>query len=77
MTQIPLDDETRWILGRPNFICGPIARDLRRAGHQIDEKAEDEQAAVILWMLNLYLKHGRAWRNKATEFFAQLEDCRT
>jgi hypothetical protein len=57
-----LNDEVRWILGRPNFMCAPIAARLRKLGHVIDEKAEAEQAAVIYWMLSLYECHGDSWR---------------
>lgn len=63
--QIELNDETRWILGRPNFVCAPIFRALRLLGHEIPHKAEDEQAYSIWWMLNLYLEHGNKWRDVA------------
>ncbi len=33
MIIVPDDDETRWILGRPNFWCAPIAANLRKIGH--------------------------------------------
>lgn len=62
-TIVPLNDETRWILGRPNFWCASVAQVLREDGHEIKKKAEDEQAAVIHWLLNLYLKHGDKWRD--------------
>ena len=65
---IALDDETRWILGRPNFWCAPIARLLRVLGHRIEERAEDEQAATIHWMLSLYEEHGAGWRDKGREY---------
>ena len=57
-----LDDEAQWILGRPNFWCAGIARRLRQIGHKINERAEDEQAAVIHWMLGLREIHGDGWR---------------
>jgi len=60
-----LNDETRWILGRPNFTCAGIARDLRVLGQDIKQRAEDEQAAVIHWMLTLYEAHGAGWREAA------------
>ena len=59
-----LNDETRWILGQPNFACGPIANVLRLQGAEINTKAEDEQAYVIYWMLSLYLKFGDDWRKE-------------
>lgn len=57
-----LNDDLRWILGRPNFACGGFSRHLRQIGYQIAEHAEDEQAAVIHWMLMLYLEYGTDWR---------------
>ena len=57
----PLNDELSEILGRPNFTCAHIAEVLRRVGQEIARKSECEQAAVIYWMLNLYLEHGSSW----------------
>jgi hypothetical protein len=62
------DKETRWILGRPCFVCAGIAQNLRAKGYEIERKAEDEQAVVIDWMLNLYAKHGTDWRSEAEAF---------
>ena len=56
------DDEVKWILGRPNFTCIGLAQALRSKGHEIESKAEAEQAAVIFWMLEMYAKYGAAWR---------------
>lgn len=64
---LPLDDETRWILGRPNFACAGIAAKLRTQGHEIARKAEAEQAFVIWWMLCVYENHGTKWRDVAEE----------
>lgn len=67
---VPLkpSEELLWILGQPNFACAGTANGLRAAGQEIPRKAEAEQAAVILWMLNLYLKHGEKWRAAGIEF---------
>lgn len=62
------DDEVRWILGRPNFACVPLAMLLRKLGHDIKLKAEDEQAAVLHFMLNLYFKHGNSWREELGKY---------
>ena len=59
------DEETKWILGRPNFWCGGFAELLRRSGQEIPHKAEEEQAAVIYWMLCQYEQHGDNWRQEA------------
>jgi hypothetical protein len=64
------DTETRWILGRPCFVCAGIAQNLRAKGYEIERKAEDEQAVVIDWMLSLYAKHGPDWRSEAESFLA-------
>lgn len=53
------------ILGRPNFACNRIAAVLRVSGVSIANKAEAEQAAVIHWLLGLYLAHGSEWQAKA------------
>ncbi|MBH1391800.1 hypothetical protein I5U25_02565 [Stenotrophomonas maltophilia] len=62
---IPDTPEVRDILGRPNFWCSPWANVLRMRGDTIPRKAEEEQAAVIRFMLNHYLAHGAAWAETA------------
>ncbi len=57
-------DDIEWILGRPNFVCGQIARILREGGIEIPEKAEAEQARVIYWLLEMHQQHGEDWREK-------------
>lgn len=68
---VELNDETRWILGRPNFWCAPIARCLREMGHSIEERSEDEQAAVIYWLLCLYENHGDKWREVSKQLLRE------
>lgn len=53
------------ILGLMCFQCIPFAQALRAAGHQIKSRAEDEQAAVLHWMLGHYFRHGEEWRTAA------------
>jgi hypothetical protein len=65
--QIPLNDDTRRILGTVCIQCIHLAELLRSDGHAIDRKAEAEQAAVIHWMLNIYLEHGEKWRDVAEQ----------
>jgi len=63
-----LDDEVRFILGRPNFSVAGIARRLHELGiYEVKTKAEDEQAVALHWMLTLYEKHGKGWRDKLEE----------
>lgn len=61
--EIPLDDEVRWILGRPGFTIRGIAELLReKAIYPCARKVEDEQAVALHFMLSMYLKHGKDWR---------------
>jgi hypothetical protein len=46
---------------------------LREDGHEIKTRAEDEQAAVIHWLLNLYLEHGDQWREIAQQETARIK----
>lgn len=61
----PLNDHMKAILGRMCFQCIHIAKLLRNDGQIIACRAEDEQAAVIYWLLNLYLEFGDAWSVQA------------
>lgn len=66
--QLPdkMDDELRDILGTVCFRAIHFAQAARSVGHQIDTKAEAEQAAFIWWKLGHYLNHGAAgWRAAA------------
>ncbi|WP_316389754.1 hypothetical protein [Enterobacter cloacae] len=63
----PLNDDLIAILGRPNFICAHLAELLRKGGQDIRRKAEHEQAAVIYWFLDLYLKYGEKWESIAKD----------
>jgi hypothetical protein len=68
---LQLNQDTQAILGRPNFACIGIANQLRNLGHTIGTQAEYEQAAVIHFLLNMYQKHGTAWREHASEYLHQ------
>ena len=59
-----LNSDLRHILGRPNFVCGPIARRLRELGYECKEKAEDEQALVIHTMLIYYDLYKENWMHE-------------
>jgi hypothetical protein len=60
------NDETCWILGRPSFAVAQMAWLLRDTGYkEVAQKAEDEQAVVIYFMLEMYEKHGENWRKEA------------
>ena len=56
----------RQILGRPNFACVQLAALLRLDAQRIPKTSTAEQAAVIHWILCLYIKHGDTY-GKAAE----------
>jgi len=65
--QYILTDELRGILGTICFQAVNLARLLRESDSAlVAHKAEDEQAVVIHWKLNLYLKHGADWPEYAS-----------
>lgn len=64
----PLNEDTQDILGRPNFTCISIAHRLRQLGHDIENRAENEQAAVVHFLLNMYERHGAEWREHANAY---------
>lgn len=41
--ELEFNKEVEYILGRPNFVCGGVARRLRQLDFKIDKKAEAEQ----------------------------------
>ncbi|MCD5970935.1 hypothetical protein [Pseudomonas quasicaspiana] len=68
-TELSLTADLRFILSRPSFGCQSTAQVLRRMGHTIAERAEDEQAATIHWLLNHYLRDPHNWRINSLEEF--------
>lgn len=64
----PLNEDTGDIFGRPNFTCTRIAQRLRDLGRDIKNRAANEQAAVIHFLLNMYEQHGADWRAHAEEY---------
>ena len=69
----PLTPELASILGLMCFQCISFAQALRAAGHTIKTRAEDEQAAVLHWMLGHYFRHGDDWRTAAAEDMKRME----
>ena len=59
------NEDTKFILGQPNFALGIYEPLLRWLGYDIGAKAEEEQAASLHWMLTLYEEHGSNWRIEA------------
>ena len=69
----PMTPELASILGLMCFQCISFAQALRAGGHQIASRAEDEQAAVLHWMLGHYFRHGDDWRTVAAEDMKRME----
>lgn len=63
----PLTSELKKILGLMAFQCYTFAQALRMGGYDVPRKAEEEQAAVLHWMLTHYLIHGDNWRAHALD----------
>lgn len=69
-----LKPELASILGTMCFQCITIAQALRAAGHQIKTQAEDEQAAVLHWMLGHYFREGEdGWRKAAADDLKRMQ----
>lgn len=62
-----LTEDLKDILGRPCFQCISLAQCLRIDGQTIPNRAEEEQAAVIFWLLGFYLDDPANWRANASE----------
>ncbi len=62
---IKLNKKIQFIFDRRNFGSEIIPLFLRPPGYEIPDKAEDEQAHVIHWILCFYAKHGEAWKDEA------------
>ncbi|WP_175706815.1 hypothetical protein [Burkholderia ambifaria] len=60
-----LTDDLRHVLGFPNFRCGPYAHLMRAVGADIAEKAEDEQAHVLHWLVKMVIDNGERWADVA------------
>lgn len=70
-----LNEDTLYILGRPNFWCRTIADRMRCLGHEIPNKSEDEQAHVINLMLDHYERFGDDWRSKLESYLRSNASC--
>lgn len=72
-----LDADLIEILGRPCFACINIAMQLRRGGWEISNRAEDEQAAVLLFTLKHWLTDKANWRENGDRELQEMADaCR-
>ncbi|WP_122500782.1 hypothetical protein [Pseudomonas viridiflava] len=67
--RLPFTADIKSILGTQSYCCMAQAAVLRSMGYEIDERAGDEQAATIHWMLTHYLHDPENWRaNMKPEF---------
>ncbi len=64
------------ILGRPCFQCINIANVLRLGGWKIANRAEDEQAATILFLLRHWAADQTNWRDNADTELQAMADAR-
>jgi len=59
----PLEGQLKEILSLMIFNTAPIGRRLEQLGlYKVPRKVEEEHAAAVHWMLNLYFAHGEKWR---------------
>ena len=73
--EVDLDNpEIQWALSRPNFWCARYARTLRKGGHDIAQKSEAEQGAVIAWLLTKIVEHGKDFRDKAAAELDKMDE---
>ncbi|WP_448130699.1 hypothetical protein [Stenotrophomonas rhizophila] len=71
--QIPDNHVVRQILGRPNFGCIELAGMLRMRGDDIPPRAEAEQAAVLLFLLNCYLELPDRWHDNVRDKLRRID----
>jgi len=62
----------RQVLSLMLWHTGPVAHVLRAGGADIKTRAEDEQAHVLHWLIQLALEHGDAWRDRASERVSEI-----
>lgn len=71
-----LTPDLREILGMMIYSTAPIAHAFQKAGAKIEQKAEEEQAFILFWLLGLYLKHGSEWRKHAAQEIPRADEAR-
>lgn len=59
----PLEGDLKEILGKTCLTVAGLGRRLHDLNlYEVPRRVEEEQAAALHWMLNLYLAHGKEWR---------------
>jgi hypothetical protein len=66
-----LDNELKFILGRPNFMCAGIANRLREMGYECERKAEAEQALVLHTMITFYEADKNNWKENLEKYLKE------
>jgi len=74
--QVPDNEIVRQILGRPNFACIELAGALRLRGDEIPRRAESEQAAVLLFLLNSYPELPDRWSDNVRDKLRRIKSQR-
>lgn len=69
-----LTPNLRDVLGWPNFKCAPIAHVMRAAGSDIKLRSEDEQAAVLDWLVKLDFTYGERWWEAGSEELRTMQE---
>lgn len=70
-----LDESLKWIFGLMPWHSRDYAILLRAQGREIPHKCEEEQAAAMHWLVNLYLQHGPdQWREVGGKIIGQYLD---
>ena len=60
----PLEGDLKEILGKTCLTVAGLGRRLHDLNlYAVPRRVEEEQAAALHWMLNLYLAHGQEWRS--------------
>lgn len=72
--QVPDNQIVRQILGRPNFGCIELVGMLRMRGDDIPPRAEAEQAAVLLFLLNCYLELPDRWHDNVRDKLRRIDE---
>ncbi len=66
-----LDNDLKFILGRPNFMCANIANRLRQMGYECEKKAETEQALVLHTMVTFYENDKVNWKENLEQYLKE------
>ncbi|WP_421405503.1 hypothetical protein [Agrobacterium fabrum] len=71
-----LTGDLKTVLSKMLWETGPIAEFLRAGGEKIPNRAEDEQAHVLHWLIKILLKHGDDYRTAAVEHLRKCDAAR-